>query len=113
MKVFKKIIVEDVHLNELILLYLSGMQRSYLSRSLLLLVLLLLNLKENNGADSDCNFSQKLEYGKMYLIQNPGFPNKYSGVHSCRWHVISDARVRITCDKFDLPAVSIKTNHSS
>ncbi|XP_058795937.1 venom serine protease 34-like isoform X2 [Phymastichus coffea] len=64
----------------------------------------LVTLRISNAVDNNCDFVQILEAGRIYYITNPNYPQKYSASRSCRWHAISDTRVKITCNEFNLPA---------
>jgi len=55
-----------------------------------------------NAADADCDYWQKIQLGNTYSITNPNYPNKYYGSKFCRWHAVSDTRVRIICNEFDI-----------
>ncbi|KAL6441135.1 hypothetical protein ACFW04_003452 [Cataglyphis niger] len=51
----------------------------------------------------NCNYSQYLRPGNIYYVYNPDYPNVSKGRQSCMWIAESDYRVKLICNKFNIP----------
>ncbi|XP_046609889.1 venom serine protease 34-like [Neodiprion virginianus] len=54
--------------------------------------------------DAGCDYYQVISPGKTYYVYSPGYPESYTGQHSCRWYAKSATKVKISCQTFSLPA---------
>lgn len=60
-----------------------------------------------NEAESDCSYSQMMEPGKTYYLQNDKYPNYDVGENHCQYESVSPyySVIKINC-RFDIPPVS-------
>lgn len=50
-----------------------------------------------NGVESNCQYFQNVESGKIYYAYNNEYPYNYSGENNCIWQAASSSIIEVAC----------------
>lgn len=65
----------------------------------------LLSLYKTTHSQNKCTYSQYIQPGQIYRLNNPSFPNYYTSGTDCSWHMTTrdGYRVKLACHYVDMP----------